>query len=327
MFRPGGVTKEQMIERQKQNPKSDWCWRWSKELFEFGLANGFVVVKESRNGKRIYTKTYANATIGRIGTNYFVDTVERTKKVTTLEFIDNQYSNDNSRKEIERLFGNKAFEYSKPPSLVKKILFLASEPDSIILDSFAGSGTTGQAVLELNKEDGGNRKFILVQMTEATDAEPDKNIAKDITAERIERAIERYDLDSGFSYYKLGPAIDAETILQGELPTYEQFAKYVYYLCTGQNHSNPKEIEEKNYFAGNTGSSDIYLIYEQDFDKLTKLALNLSLAQKFREASVRKSIVVYAPACFLDEEYLQDLNIQFVSIPYNLFQKNEQPNH
>ena len=325
IFRPGGVSKKEMLARQKLNPKSDWCWRWSKELFEFGLEKGFVSVKQSRNGKRIYTKTYANATIKKNGASYFVDTVERTKKVTTLEFIENQYSNDNSRKEIERLFGSKVFEYSKPPSLVKKILFLATEPNSIILDSFAGSGTTGQAVLELNKEDGGNRKFILVQMTEASDAEPDKNIARDITAERIKRAITKYDLNSGFAYYKLGTAIDAETLLQGNLPTYEQFAKYVFYLCTGQHHSKPKEIKPKDYFVGNAGNTAIYLIYEQDFEKLTQLALNLSLAEKFRKASANKPIVVYAPACFLDEEYLQDFNMQFVSIPYNLFQKNEQP--
>jgi hypothetical protein len=80
-----------MSERIERNPKSDFCWRWSKDLFEFGLNNGFVVVKKSKNGKRIYTKTYANATIKKNGNGYFVDIVERTKKVTTLEFIDNQY--------------------------------------------------------------------------------------------------------------------------------------------------------------------------------------------------------------------------------------------
>jgi hypothetical protein len=63
VFRPGGVSKDEMLARIERNPKSDFCWRWSRDLFEFGLANGFVTVKKSKNGKRIYTKTYANATI------------------------------------------------------------------------------------------------------------------------------------------------------------------------------------------------------------------------------------------------------------------------
>lgn len=227
---------------------------------------------------------------------------------------------------LQKIFdGEKVFNNPKPLELLMHIIRQAANKDALILDSFAGSGTTGQAVLELNKEDGGNRKFILVQMTEATEAEPDKNIARDITAERIKRAIDKYELNSGFTYYKLGTAIDAETLLQGDLPTYEQFAKYVFYLCTGQHHSKPKEIKPKDYFVGNAGNTAIYLIYQQDFEKLTQLALNLSLAEKFRKASANKPVVVYAPACFLGEEYLQDFNIQFVSIPYNLFQKNEQP--
>ncbi|MFH0864749.1 MAG: site-specific DNA-methyltransferase, partial [Bacteroidota bacterium] len=63
IFRPGGVTAEEMAIRQKNNPKSDFCWRWSRDLYDFGLKNGFIVVKESSNGKRIYTKTYQNAII------------------------------------------------------------------------------------------------------------------------------------------------------------------------------------------------------------------------------------------------------------------------
>jgi hypothetical protein len=60
---PGNVSKAEMLERRKRNPKSDFCWRWSRELFEFGKKSGFIVIKESKNGKRIYTKTYQNATI------------------------------------------------------------------------------------------------------------------------------------------------------------------------------------------------------------------------------------------------------------------------
>ncbi|SFV60681.1 Type III restriction-modification system methylation subunit [hydrothermal vent metagenome] len=121
-LRPGGVTKEEMIKRQKANPKNDYCWRWSRKLFEFGYNNGFVVLKKSKNGYRIYTKTYKNAIIEKNKNGeYFIKQKERKKSSTTLDFIDNLFSNDNAKKELDKLFGNKkVFDYSKPSSLVKR---------------------------------------------------------------------------------------------------------------------------------------------------------------------------------------------------------------
>ena len=321
IFRPGNSTKAEMEERIVRNPKSDWCWRWSKPLFKFGLENGFVVVKESKNGKRIYTKTYSNAVIENTGSGYQIKLIERKKNATTLEFIDNQYSNDNSRKEIEKLFGHKAFEYSKPSSLIKRIIQLASDQNSIILDSFSGSGSTMHALMELNKEDGGQRKCIMIQMPENTEAEPDKNICKDITRERVKRAIDKNGYNSGFKYYRLGIPLDAETMLAGQLPTYHQFAKYVYYLCTSENLEAEDKVNEADFYVGEFGKQAIYLVYKQDYDTLTRLALNLTLAEKIKEQQPGKKRIVYAPSCFLDEEYLTDNQIEYVGIPYNLFQR------
>jgi adenine specific DNA methylase Mod len=323
IFRPGNSTKEKMEERIIRNPKSDWCWRWSKPLFEFGLEKGFIVIKESRNGKRIYTKTYSNATIENTGSGYQIKLIERKKNATTLEFIDNQYSNDNSRKEIEKIFGYKAFDYSKPSVLIKKIMELASDKNSIILDSYAGSGSTMHAVMQLNKEDGGNRKCIMVQMPENSEAEPNKNICKDITMERVKRAIDKYGYDAGFKYYRLGIPLDAETMLSGQLPTYNQFAKYVYYLCTGENLEAEDKIIEADFYVGEYGKQAIYLVYKQDYETLTHLALNLTLAEKIKTQQPGKKRIVYAPSCFLDEEYLTDNQIEYVGIPYNLFQRNQ----
>ena len=323
IFRPGNSTKEEMEERIIRNPKSDWCWRWSKPLFEFGLEKGFIVIKESRNGKRIYTKTYSNATIENTSSGYQIKLIERKKNATTLEFIDNQYSNDNSRKEIEKIFGYKAFDYSKPSVLIKKIMELASDKNSIILDSYAGSGSTMHAVMQLNKEDGGNRKCIMVQMPENSKAEPDKNICKDITRERVKRAIDKFNLDSGFKYYRLGIPLDAETMLAGQLPTYKQFAKYVYYLYTGENLEAEDKINEADFYVGEYGKQAIYLVYKQDYETLTRMALNLTFAEKIKEQQPDKKRIVYAPSCFLDEEYLTDNQIEYVGIPYNLFQRNQ----
>jgi adenine specific DNA methylase Mod len=185
--------KRNRLKRQKSSPSSDYCWRGSKDLFEFGLKNGFIVIKESNKGKRIYTKTYQNATISKNQNGYFIEIIERTKSTSTLEFIDNKYSNDNSRKDIAKIFDEKVFEYSKPISLIKMLSQIGSNPTDKILDFFAGSGTTAHAVMELNKEDGGNRKYICVQLPELTDEKSEahkagyKTIA-DIAKERIRRA-------------------------------------------------------------------------------------------------------------------------------------------
>lgn len=168
VFRPGSVTHEQMVARQLKNPRTDYCWRWSRDLFKFGLKNGFVVLKEGKNGKRIYTKTYQNATIKEQGGEYEVVIQDRTKAFTTLDFIDNKYSNDNAKKVINSIFEFAAFDYSKPVELLKTIVALSTSPDSkdIVLDFFSGSGTTAHAVMQLNAEDGGNRRHIQVQLPE-----------------------------------------------------------------------------------------------------------------------------------------------------------------
>lgn len=100
----------------------------------------------------------------------------------------------NGSSQLKRLFGKKVFENPKSIDLIKRIVRFAEgeNTNSIILDSFAGSGSTGQAVMELNQEDGGTRTFIMVQLTEATADEPEKNVCKDITRERIKRAIDTY---------------------------------------------------------------------------------------------------------------------------------------
>lgn len=222
VFFPGGVTESEQKERAERNPKDGFRWRWSPRLVEFGLAHGFIVIKEGRNGPRIYTKTYQNATIKEMGGQYEVVIQDRTKAFTTLDLVDNKYSNDNARKGISSLFEFAAFDYTKPVELLKTIIALGTSraEGDIVLDFFAGSGTTAHAVMQLNAEDGGNRRHIQVQLPEPTPEDSDARRAgyatlSEIARKRIDLAGDRavaessqqlggpLSLDSGFRTYKL----------------------------------------------------------------------------------------------------------------------------
>ena len=246
---------------------------------------------------------------------------------TEVDNLDSFYlksgKNEEGTKAIKDLFTDRSFSYAKPLSLIRSLLDQFTKDEDIILDSFAGSGTTLHAVMDLNKDDEGNRTCILIQMKEDSLKEPDKNICQDITRERIKRAIEKYDYDSGFKYLRVGIPIDPESMLEGNLPTYEQFAQYVYYLATGEHLPDKTSVDSSKHFVGIRAHQAIYLIYEQDMDKLTRLALNLDAAKSIIQNSPNKRRIVYAPACFLDEDYMEDHQIEFVSIPYNLFERKQ----
>jgi len=134
-----------------------WIFRWSKEKVEWGIENGFIVFRKHRSDKwKVYYKEYE-----------LVDNEgnprERTNPYDTLIL---EFPNELGTSEIENLFYKRLFEYPKPSSLIKHLLKIGSDINSLIIDFFAGSGTTAHAVMKLNKEDGGNRKFILVEMAD-----------------------------------------------------------------------------------------------------------------------------------------------------------------
>lgn len=116
--------------------------------------------------------------------------------------------------EVKNLLGSKAFSYPKPLSLIQGLLQQATRPGDTVLDFFAGSGTTGHAVLALNAQDGGQRRFILCSSTEATAKEPDKNLCRDVCAERIRRVITTQGYRASFAYLQLDKIAPADVAFE-----------------------------------------------------------------------------------------------------------------
>ena len=161
-------------------------WQISKETFDIELAKGNVSFIQNKNG------------------GYTVVRKVRMPEGKVFRSIINDTTNKNAADEMDLILGGKkAFSTPKPTILIEKILQLSTDKNSLILDSFAGSGTTAHAVLNLNKQDGGNRKFILIEM---------EDYAERITAERVKRVIDGYGeagkevggTGGNFSYYELG---------------------------------------------------------------------------------------------------------------------------
>ena len=127
-------------------------------------------------------------------------------------------TNQEGSKNISDIFGDRSFNYAKPLSLVKNLLAQSTNSNDIILDFFAGSGTTAHAVLALNNEDGGNRKFILCSSTEETAKEPDKNLCRDVCAERVRSVINGKNtqkaLGGSFAYLQLDLLQSADALFE-----------------------------------------------------------------------------------------------------------------
>ena len=259
------------------------CWRWSKDKFLNNLSRGFVEMKKDSSGIwTIYTKQYMMCdNNGNI--------IERTQRPMG---IIEEYSSTQAAKLLKAI--NIPFDYSKPVELINYLVNRIDCKDSIILDFFSGSATTAHAVMQLNAEDGGKRKFIMVQLPEATDEKSEaykagyKNISE-IGKERIRRAgkkikeehPEAKDLDTGFRVLKL----DSSNM------------ENVYYT--------PAEFNEQKLFDDNIkpdrlGNDGEDLLFQ------TMIELGIELSAKIEKKSIAGKSVWsvsdgYLMACF-DEE-------------------------
>jgi len=289
-------------------PPQGRCWRTSKENYK-------KLLEENRVWFGVDGKSIPSI-------KRFLTEVKQGVVPVSIWNYEEVGHNQEARQELKTIFADRdfPFETPKPVRLINKILKLATDKSSIILDSFAGSGTTAHAVLDLNKEDGGNRKFILVEM---------ESYADNITAERVRRVIKgvptakdeklKNGLGGSFTFCKLGDEFNIEKILTGEtLPKYEALANYVFYTATGKSLETPAK-QKTDYFVGETDLYEVYLIYQPDiaFLRSNESALNAKMVEIISQRSAsKKQKLVFASAKYMGQNELSDHKIIFCQLPY-----------
>ena len=286
------------------NPPPGRCWRCSPKRFE-----------ELVEDNRIWFGTDGNNVPS---VKRFLSEVKQGVTPLTLWTYEEVGHTQSATQGLNRI--GVAFSNPKPPTLIDRILRIATGPDDIILDSFAGSGTTAHAVLALNKEDGGNRKFILVECEDYADS---------ITAERVRRVIRgvpaardatlREGLGGSFSYCTLGEAIDVEGMLTGQaLPEYSALAAYLLHTASGLSADG--ELQEQNedglFYSGET--QDYYLIYQPEMDWLRSNEAIFNAEQAQRIYGRGRKATVYAAGKFIGQRALTEKGITFCQLPYEM---------
>lgn len=216
---------------------------------------------------------------------------------------------DEAKKELLSIFKGKApFNTPKPSRLIQFVLQIVGDKDAIILDSFAGSGTTAHAVLNMNKQDGGNRKFILVEMGD---------YAESITAERVRRVINGYGegnkavegTGGGFSFYELGDALLINGMLNPNAAE-EKIRAYVYYTET--RCALPAASENEKYLLGVHENHAYYFYY--DADRMT--TLNRAFLQTIQTRA--EGYLIYADSNTLSAKDMARFHITFKKIPRDI---------
>ena len=281
-------------------------WRWEKNTVLKNVHN--LVGKQDKDGTfSIHEKS------------------RKPTSIPTDNWDDKNFYTSKGNRENEVIFGVKNFENPKPLALVKQVLSIGSGKNDIILDSFAGSGTTAHAVLSLNKEDGGNRKFILVECEDYADS---------ITAERVRRVIKgvpdakdeelKKGLGGNFTYATFGEEIDEKKILTGEaMPSWPALARHVFWLATGTVLDQEPKPSKSN-FVGKHDKDSIYLLYQPDisFMQSNKAVLTGDTADALSaQQQEGERIIYYAAAAYVSQKDMDRLGIVFCQLPWAITKK------
>jgi DNA modification methylase len=250
-----------------------------------------------------------------------------------------------AKQEVLRILGSTDAPVTpKPVALVRRIIHIASSPGDIVLDSFAGTGTTAHAVLEENRDNAGDRCFVLVQNAQDTkdDISEKRNICETLTAERVRRVIKGYDyvkrgpkgkktkahedaLGGSFTYARVGEPLFGEYKNFGEnLPTWEDLAKYIFYTETSRD-IDLKKVNPETGFIGSTpaaGGTAYYLLYTANHKEDRELSI-ATLKTIFKKEKTR-SLVIYCEKIWMHPEELrrmeqdQGVRVRPMLVPFNL---------
>jgi adenine-specific DNA-methyltransferase len=268
-------------------------WRWSQETLQSKIETGEIIFNADETS--IIHKLYLADLDGKVPENIWASGVAGTTRQATAE--------------LKLIFdGNTPFDTPKPSQLLERIIQIASASDSIILDSFAGSGTTAHAVLNMNKSDGGNRKFILVEMMDYADS---------ITAERVKRVINGYGsgknavegTGGSFSFYDLGEPLMHGDMLNEDVGV-DKIREYVYFTDTKSRLPEP-HLDEP-YYMGVHVNSAYYFYYE----KQAVTTLNREFLHTIKTKA--DAYVIYADLCTLSDTELGKYHISFKKIPRDI---------
>lgn len=282
-------------------PPSGTSWRFTKEKFAELIADNRIWFGQDGD-KRPALKR-------------FISEVKETIPPTTIWGFDEVGHNDAAKKEIRAVYGEDVFSTPKPSTLIERVLQIATGKNAIVLDSFAGSGTTAHAVLKLNAQDGGNRRFILCEMMD---------YAETITAERVRRVMAGYGegnkttpgLGGAFSYYTVGEPLFLPDDNLNEAVGVQVIRDYVAYTenipqesrATTDNSVSP-------YLLGQTPDAAWLFHYEPDRATLLDMDFLGSLQFGGKRPAL---VVVYADACLLSPEFLQRHGLVFKKIPRDI---------
>lgn len=210
------------------------------------------------------------------------------------------------------------FDFPKPTALIEEILSFTTSGNDIVLDSFAGSGTTGHAVMKLNKAENKNRRFILVEMK--------KKIAREITAERLKRVAEGYvnakgelvpGLGGGYRFCELGESLFNSDCQIAESVTFKDLAHHVFFMATGE--PLPQAIHLKAPLLGVSNGIAVYLLYNGILGDKSINGGNVLTREVLSQLPKHNGTrIVYGSGCRISSERLRRENIIFRQVPYEV---------
>jgi adenine-specific DNA-methyltransferase len=273
--------------------KVRWRWGWNNDT-KRKVKNGEILIVRSRNNISLYKKQRPE--LGDLPT----------RKPKTL-FYKPEYSSGNGTELLKKIFKDKVFENPKPLQLMKDFIHIATDDGDIVLDPWAGSGTISQAILEMNKENNQDRKFILIEM---------EDYAESITAERIKKVIKGFADNEGtggnFSFYEIGQPLLINNEYINENLEIDKIRDYIFFTETRNSINKEKLSTDNKYFLGENNNAAYYFYYEKG--KIS--TLNHEFLSTIKTKA--ETYIIYADTSVLSESELSKYNIVFKKTPRDI---------